>query len=417
MATVSEWIEKDKVPASQIAIFAPQMKTYWPVLSMYLEQEGIPFHRNDTLALSAPQGALSPLICWMARLRLYAGLHDRKGQDVEYLHYLHYTGSSHPQGSYKNFILDRSLWLSGLKEPSFAKLKEEWVLDPATPLSRDAFVDWAIRQWDPQGPVEELKRVLSLLCQESFPHKVFTLETWMTYLQGLLLKPAPSPLDLSQEEGIHCMDISFSTSCLEVTHRLFLGLTDSAFGDSHSSLLLEKDILHFMEVLGGLDFPLMEEKYLEFEFHWIREMPAKKSFYFFSESDFLGRLQVPFRFWLLEAGKARIPSKPSSPHSRSRWDRLQRNLTPSNLKLMRGTDEAYGSQLLKHLAYEMGQKPFEPFGQNPEHAPSLSASRWINYVECPFIFAAGKLFRPGGGVGLGHDVGSSDFGEFISYFF
>ena len=88
VATVREWLEKDKIPLRQIAIFAPQMNTYWPVLSAYLEQEGIPFHRNT---LSPPQGALSSFIRWMACLRLHAGLHHRKEQDIEYRHYLRAT--------------------------------------------------------------------------------------------------------------------------------------------------------------------------------------------------------------------------------------------------------------------------------------------------------------------------------------
>ena len=282
--------------------------------------------------------------------------------------------------------MERALWLSDLKQPSFAKLTEKWILDSSTPLSKESFTEWALQQWDPQASVEELQRVLSTLYQESFPHKTLTLETWIDYLQGLLLKPFSRP-EAPKENSIHCADLSFTIPSVEVTHRLFLGLTDKAFSLSRSPILLEKDILRFMEMLGGLDFPLVEEEYLEFEFHWIREMPARKSFYCFSESDFLGELQVPFRFWL-EKG----PEKPSPP-ALCRWDRLQQNLQPLTLQAMRGTDEAYGNQLLNALAMERGQKPFEPFGQNPKKSFSLSVSRLNAYEKCPFIFAAEKLFR------------------------
>ena len=340
VATVRKWLEKDKVPARNIAIFAPQMKRYWPALSTYLEQEGIPFHGD---AVSAPRRALSSFLYWVASLRLHGGLLQHKEQEVEYLHYTFATerqGESKTEGEqkhhgnptrpgppwpYSHFLLERSLWLNDLKEVSFPCIKKKWVMESSTLLSREAFMDWAIPQWDSQASVDELKRVLSLFCQKSLPHIQLNLETWIGYLQALLSQPESRP-EIPKEDCIHCVNLSFATASLEVTHRLFLGLTDKAFCPSGPSFLLEKDILQFMKILGGWDFPLMEEAYLEFEFHWIRETPAEKSFYCFSESDFLGELQVPSWFWL-EKG----PPKASS-HDLCRWDKLQKHLQPSTLK-------------------------------------------------------------------------------------
>src|SRR5207253_3031441 len=42
---IRAWLEA-KVPPSQIAVIAPDIEMYWPVLSAYLEQEGIPFQKD-----------------------------------------------------------------------------------------------------------------------------------------------------------------------------------------------------------------------------------------------------------------------------------------------------------------------------------------------------------------------------------
>ncbi|HEY8271700.1 MAG TPA: PD-(D/E)XK nuclease family protein, partial [Pseudobdellovibrionaceae bacterium] len=61
---IRAWLDA-KIPATQIAVIAPDIEMYWPILSVYLEQEGIPFQKD----LSVKLQSLPSLQQWIATLR------------------------------------------------------------------------------------------------------------------------------------------------------------------------------------------------------------------------------------------------------------------------------------------------------------------------------------------------------------
>ncbi|MCB0393729.1 MAG: hypothetical protein KDD25_04185, partial [Bdellovibrionales bacterium] len=66
------WVREkvvEGVPLAELAIVAPDISVYWPVLEKYLEVEGIPSSRTN----SNPLGSYLPVARWLSRLQVELG--------------------------------------------------------------------------------------------------------------------------------------------------------------------------------------------------------------------------------------------------------------------------------------------------------------------------------------------------------
>jgi len=92
-AQIRKWLDQGISP-SHIGILAPDIEYCWPTLSSYLENEGIPFKKDQLCRLqSYPQ-----VVYWLARLRLNLGLVSSADLELSL-----YTGQQTYEMNVENF--------------------------------------------------------------------------------------------------------------------------------------------------------------------------------------------------------------------------------------------------------------------------------------------------------------------------
>ena len=147
VAKARQWIEHQQVLPSDIAIMAPDIEEYWPVLEHYLSEEGIPFQKD----IVAPLNSLADIQTFLSNLQNLT-------QDVswESLEKNYFQSTSKPPMKYEHF---KALFYQIFDEEDLKrdeKIKNLFYkkIDLNKELTRDDFLSLIVR------PILELKVIL-----------------------------------------------------------------------------------------------------------------------------------------------------------------------------------------------------------------------------------------------------------------
>jgi ATP-dependent helicase/nuclease subunit B len=374
-AKVRSWLESG-IPANEIAIISPDIEDYWPVLSSFLEQEGIQSHKDQTVRLQS----LPSLHQWIATLR--AQTLRIRSSDLETSYY----GMPDGQGlRYEEFkALFKAIY--GAEDLArdekihrlyFSSRKAEDILD------RDLFLAEALKAWrHRESQTDLLITVLRELFQNAAAKIELTYQEWLAYLENIL---ANKEVRVSPGADLGIVVASLMSAPVNgIPYKIFLGLSDESLKNRQRSHILGTDLNRLALDLGFyLEHPDHSSK--EFQLQWLAQSSYQHHVYSFGLADFSGSLLSPSNFWM-----GLSPSEELSEPGQTRWDSLQGTTDEVILSLReRGPEEQ--ERLLNRLLLDRGMLPLPAV--NLESTPNLSASQLERYLQCPFIFASQKVFR------------------------
>lgn len=372
---IRQWLEAG-VPASQIALIAPDIETYWPVLSAYLEQEGLPCQKDLAVKLQS----LPSLQQWVATLRAQSSRITSADLEVSF-----YARQEAQSLRYEEFAaLFRAIYGEEdlAREEKIQQLYQSEVSLDET-LNRDQFLAQALKAWPRrESQTDMLVVVLREVFQNAASHVELSYKEWQTYLENILANKEMKAVSGSSE-GIVITPL-MSAQSYKMSYKIFLGLCDENLKNRQRSHILGSDLNRLALDLGFyLEHP--DHSFKEFQLRWLAEGPGEKNLFSFGLSDFSGTLLSPSNFWM-----SLKPREELTVPGGTRWDALQ-CVKDAEILEIRGRGHKEQTLLLGRLQMDRGEQALPTL--QLKQVPGLSASQIEKYLECPFIFAAQKVFK------------------------
>lgn len=351
---ILSWLESG-VPAENIGLIAPDIESYWPVLFGLFSEVGIPTQKGVVARpVSFPQ-----VDRWIAE----AKVHIRK---FSYAHLEQaYVARAARMMPFEKFY---ALFSSMIDDEDLAREK--------------SVLDLFSKAWTEIGPWTAEEFAVNLMSLTSFPENFavdsilrellslkadfkLTPEEWMNYLSSVLARTEVN-LQAGESSGIKFLNMA-SAEATSLTHKIYLGLTESQVEKTNFSLISAGEIQSLARI--GFYLPHPEDNHIDFDLRWSSSLSAQEQVFLYPETDFMGSVQRSCSFWVeLEKkyGLLQTPSELLAGFSQS--SRPGANSVLS---------EIHGNQF---LGLDISQV-------------KLSASSIEDYLHCPFVFAAKRVFR------------------------
>jgi len=372
VAAVRGWLDAGVLPEN-VTILAPDIESYWPLLRMYLAEEGIPVAKADTARL----GSFLEVAQWMSKLR--TTLRQVRTSDLEMTLF---AQTSLPRLSYDDF---KVLFTQVYEDADLNRARElfedalEW--DPQQPVTILEFLTWAMAYWPKANA--RWDQLLKILGQEVPPHLRMRADAWLSYLQGLLAR-RESKLSDGDPKGVSCLSLS-SSEGVSATHGVVLNMSESALHNRDVSPVTGRESQRVLQDTG-FAVGTTDRQEMEFELLWLLQRPWQSLRLTFSTTDFQGQVLTPSRFWMwagFTSGKLKLEGE--SPRA-TRWDEIQRR-SDHDIASVRGFSATRQSNVRAGLQRDWLATP-----TNWQRLTSvrLSASSLERYWSCPFAFAAEK---------------------------
>jgi ATP-dependent helicase/nuclease subunit B len=373
---VRQWLEQG-VPPLQIALVAPDIEGYWPVLQMYFEQEGVPVNK----ALSAKLGSFSEMAHWVASLR--TAFQRITSSDLE-MHF--FAAPERPKLAFDEFRVLFSHVYDARDLERASRYFQEAPGKPLETMTLLEFLPLSLQHWSAANSSERLLQLLQILSQEVPRDLELSPHQWLSYVEGLLARRDVN-LGAASDAGVWCVSVS-SSEWLESSHAIFLNLSEGALRRVDSSPVSMGETQKIFTDTG-FAIGTTDRQELEFELLWFLQRQRQELQLNFSATDFLGSVQTPSRFWMW-AGfiNDQLLTEAQAP-GRTRWDQIQR-LDLDGLARLRGYSEAHQLGLQVGLQRDLTNQP-TTWGTPRE--VRVSASSLERFWHCPFTFAAARLLK------------------------
>lgn len=390
-AQARKWLDSGAVKkASDIAIVAPDIETYWPVLSSYLDHEGIPTQKHRVRRTHT----FADVARWLAILRLRTGSFAES--DIE----LALFDSRSAPLSVMTYDRFKVLYSALYGREDLARSEEvarlfELQLEPHAFASRDEFVAWSLKQLPDAGWKKELssdgrefKRIEDVykrLFEECPSGLTMTTARWLDYFERLMMKVEVRVED-GNPEGVACINLSAAINS-PATHMIVMGLTETALRPSIQTSILTSEA---MSIAASYGFHLATDDQFgtEFEARWLLSDPSRELLLTVAETDFSGAAQAPSWLWV-QGARAQDAHKQVSVPETTRWDETQKS-DFDDIVNERGWRPAHGMTMKSALYEDLGERSVSAFASGL--VTQLSPSKIEDYLECPFIFASKHLF-------------------------
>lgn len=366
---VRKWLDAG-IEKSEISIVIADPEEYWPVLSAYLEKEGIGVAKAQVcVAHSIPSIAK-----WLSQLRLRSQPLSSEDYEASLFSQMH-----QPQMSYEKF---RSLLSHLYSDEDLSRLGDlqkqfESNIKPGAELNRDEYISWAIQFWDLNSDPEHLRQIMSTLLLESPSYLKMELSSWNNYVQSVTSKTEIQIAE-ADNSGIQIRKLN-SIFIGHEKYQFYLGHSDSALDESLSISVSLSDVSGLGQDLGFL-LARPEPGKGQMLTDWALNSERSQSILSYSQSSFAGDALGASLTWLKLSEKTNYKEKLET-EFKCRWDEIQEQSYES-------LEAPYGdkSVMLEDLG-ESGHKAI-----SISEVPRLSASQLEAYMDCPFKFTAGKLF-------------------------
>lgn len=380
VALVRKWLDAGAVPR-EVAIVAPDIEAYWPPLSSYLEQEGIPFQKDRVRRLHT----YPDIARWLSLLRLRTGAFDES--DVELALFDGHEARTERMIGFERFkVLYSTLYGREDIERSQPVAKKFSIeLRPEDEAVRDDFVAWSLKQLPENAQLDRVEKLFKRLFTECPQSLSLTVRRWMGFLEQLAAR-VECPVKDGDPNGIACVGLS-SAEHSPATKMIVLGLTEPALRPSGGTAILFSDVASLADQFG-FHLSSDDQASLEFEARWVIEDPTRASVLSNAETDFAGAVQAASWIWVRSARQASEHERLSIPEP-TRWDEIQYS-SIETIAESRGWSPAQRELAEQTLREDLGELSPETYGA--ELVESLSPSAIEDYLKCPFIFAVKRLF-------------------------
>lgn len=379
VSTVRRWLDEG-VALNEIAILAPEIEDYWPVLKAYLDEEGLPADKAVAVKLNS-----FPSVCrWLSRLRPRRG--DLTSADLEMTFF-----SSGDAGRLRHeefHALFANLY--GEEDLKRHALVEKVLREGprfADRMERDEFLLSAASLWDRRDPLNPLLQLAREVLQNASPGTSFSLGEWIRYVEAVAANREVG-IEGGRPGGLLVTNFP-SAKTSRLRRRVFLGLTEEGLRKAERNPLPLNDIARLSDLGFHLDHP--DHGVLEFELRWLAESGAEEDLYLAGVSTFEGSIRAPSSLWLQmqDPAEAGGPPRMTVPDP-TRLDGLQA-AGPARWRRERGWEDARLEGLVRRLRQDLGDEAPGPIAAPlPER---ISPSFVRDYLNCPFEVAAGALFK------------------------
>ena len=362
LTQVCKWLSRG-VPAKEIALFAPDMEAYWFALKIFLHKEGIPVAKSIFAKVSDYQ----EIRYFLAALRIH--ISSFTFEDLEYFSFFRESRKDFSRFKAHYFqVPDRKL--------SKKFFFENKMLPAHKNLNGKQFTDWALSFWLKENPLFLWEKVSPIFLKLPMTESLKA-SSWLKILESEI-QNLELELKTEAQEGISCLSLN-ALSSSKKPYVYILDLSERALKSSGSSVFNEREKKEILEELGfPLSFSHPQEK--PHNLLWFLQSSHHKEVYLsFSAYNLKGTVQTPSLLYFLSEDL--FSAKKREVREELSWeaDRKQRAFCPPDRD----------SESFKMLSSSFQNKERAFF--HPEKI-QLSPNRLKTYIECPFKYAAEKLF-------------------------
>lgn len=371
VGVVRRWLDQG-IAADNIAIIAPDIETYWPVLQAYLVEEGIPVQKDITHKAQS----LPSVTRWLALLRSKSGRLSSSDLEISF-----FEKEEAQQLRYEEFrALFKSLYVNeDLARNDIVHKVFFEQMDLTGFLKRDEFVAKALISWN-ADETDIVQVILRELLQNAISSTSLSWKEWLSYLESIVAAKEYT-LEKGEPRGVMVTKL-MSAHSEKARRRIFVGLTDESLKGRNKTQLSGQDYFELAKDIGFyLDNP--DQSDLEFELRLLAQADSDEDLYCFGATDLSGSLCSPATFWMSLQGEHEKLTVPLE----TRWDELQHSQQRGERPLLTGRKQ----QVEDRIEQDLGKVPYAPI-QGAE-LPRISASAIESFLECPFIFAAQRYFK------------------------
>ena len=376
---IRKWAELG-IPLKNIAVIAPQIEIYWPVLKSYLDQEGIPYNKDVSFQIRN----LLSVQKWIAQMKL--GSQNISQADLELAYY---QSDEIQKMRYEKF---KALFYAIFEFTDLArdqKIENMYSKNVRThePISRQDFILWSLHHWPVQEDAEALIFCLRKMIQDIDESSQFRIASWIQYLQTTLSRKEQITQP-AQVQGIHCTNL-MTAHGFQFQYRLFLGLTDSGLKKSNSTQVLAAELESVHRDLG-YQIVHPEDATLQLELEWISSFQSEQNIFSYPATDFSGTVEAPSAFWLMKAIAQGQHHELANAPLKTFWDQKQ-SLPIEQIQTTHLFSQDFITQRLQTLQTDQSLASVLP--TLGVQINQLSPSSVERLLQCPFLFVAEKLFR------------------------
>ncbi len=370
------------IELKKMAIIAPDIELYWPVLHAYLDEEGIAYNKSIAHKLQSLPGVMT----WIMKLRVLSGEFTRS--DIE-LPIYRSEGSSFPRFEKFKSVFALIFDIEDLQRSNevYEKFKS---LPPSKEVLREEWLTWAIVQWQDMDKLESLELIVRDFLKSTLSGVELSSQEWLNYLAKTVSKkefetqPATS-------NGLQVTSL-MSAQSLSVSHRIFLGLSNKALRKRSKTQILGREMDSLALNLGFyLNHP--DQHHREFELKWLADFNLN-DVYMYPLTDFNGERQSLDLFWLegYQSQENKSTKKIMS-HlpGQTRWDELQSSDLKAQWPDYRNRSQFEAEDRMKAVKEDLGLLQRSKIQLKQKFR--LSASTIEDYLSCPFIVEAKKILR------------------------
>lgn len=368
---VREWIEAG-VTVSSVAVIAPDIEAYWPVLQSFLVEEGIPCQKDVTHKVQS----LPSVTRWLAMLRAKSGRLSSSDLELSFFDKAESQSLRHEEfrALFKSLYVTEDLARNEIVHKLFQDQ-----LDVTGLVSRDEFVLKSLSYWN-SDETEIVQVVLRELLQNATITTRLIWKEWLSYLESIVAAKEYT-LDKGQTEGLLVTKL-MSAHTEKAQYRIFLGLTEESLKTKNKTQLSGQDYFELAKDIGFyLDNP--DQSDLEFELRLLAEADSVHDIFCFGATDLSGSLCSPANFWMGLTTDHEGLTLPKE----TRWDELQH----SELVSGREWIDLRRQDLQNKIQEDLGKVEMRTLALT--ELPRISASSIESFLTCPFIFAAQRYFK------------------------
>ncbi len=362
---------EEGISISDLCLLAPDIGSYWPILSYYLKKEGIPYERAEKAnVMSFPEIQL-----WLSELK-YRCSEWTTGDLEQILFYSEdlLIESDRFQQVYSKIFDEFDLLRDKKVHKSFQSKK---VFDSSLKLQVKEFIQIALSCFPEKESLERLKIVIEELLKDSPSHVRLDIKEWFLYLEQKTSK-LEVQIEKAKSNALLCIDLSQIQS-IDAKHLYVMGVTEDALRFDLQNQLKVKDRFQLENELGII-LEASEKKNLEYILSF--SLQEEKNFILsYPENDFNGKVLAPSVLWLQFALEKSHSIHEFNLPRFSRLDELQRQ----------GIEQICSGDMLDRVLVDFGDKSLPNFV--PKNLKRFSASRIEDYIQCPFVFVAKSLFH------------------------
>ncbi len=367
--------------AHDIAVISNEIENYWPMIELFFKAEGIPVSKEGTFRLQS----LPSMHWWLSRLRVASRTYEYP--DLE-------TSVYHGAGGQLRFEKFSALFVNLLDHEDLSRnasvmkaMTDENI--PVDDIDLNYFIGVLTRCWPAEASIDHFEMVLKELLSVDDSQLRLKFAHWLFWLEQIVSKMEiqRSP---GVRNGVQILPLSSADSA-NFTHRFYLGLTESGFRSKGSELVSAPEIEKIFRDTGfQLSNP--ESSSAQFQLEWLLSKSASQDRLLHPMTSFSGSIESPHSIWMEKSNPQKIPV---TLPERNRLDALMSQREPQNLLDQSEWSKSWSLEraqsMQRRILQDRGAAEFSAVSLS--EMPSLSASQLETFFQCPFKFAAGKLFH------------------------